>query len=75
MGNKCHFVNNFFASRTLNMSACLVGGCAGESIGARLVNSSEKFPTSSSSDMYGLKGAETLFASTSLQQIDWREGG
>ena len=33
---------------TLNMSACLVGGCAGESTGACVVNSLEKFPTSSS---------------------------
>ena len=36
---------------TLNMSACLVGGCAGESTGSCAVNSSEKFPTSSSSLM------------------------
>lgn len=33
---------------TLKMSACLVGGCAGESTGACVVNSSEKFPTSNS---------------------------
>ena len=52
---------------TLNMSACLVGGCAGESTGSCVVNSSEKFPTSSSSLMYGLKGAGRCRANTSAQ--------
>lgn len=56
-------------SQTLKMSVCLEGGWAGESSGGRLVNSSEKLPTSNSSVMYGLNGGATSLRSTADQVI------
>ena len=52
---------------TLNMSWCLWGGCAGESTGACSVNWLEKFPVSTSSEMYGRKGGGSCLASTLFQ--------